>query len=698
MAVRMTGMISGLDTESLIQGMVDAQRLKNKRVEDKQTLLTWKQDKWKELNAKIYKLYTDDLSKMRLQSNYMTKNVTSSNNSLVSVVAGTAAPEGAHLLKVTQLASSQYITGGQLASGITTSTKLSDALIGMSSSAGNDLVIQIKNGETEKNLVVTENTTLGDFINAAKDAGLNASYDATQRRLFISSKSSGAANAFSITTGEMSETGSTALLNIQSMVNYSGLTSTNRIKVDAAIDALNETSITGATYDNIYNKVMTSDPTLVAANADEQKLINALTTLRDLAKTKIEKDTNTAAVQTVKEDIKQTLLAEPENASLTAEQLKALVDKEYASTELVDDGNGNMITKAALYQNQVKAEYDSNIAANLSGVFSVTTGSLYTSINTYVSNDAIGAAITNNLTKIGLDEITGAAKTATSATEVTVVAASDSKITLDGAELTGSSNIFNVNGLTITANGLTATGETVTLSVSNNLQGTYDMVKNFIKSYNELLKEMNELYYAPSSRGYDPLSDDEKEAMTDDQIEKWETKIQDSILRRDSSLGALIEGMRTSLNKSTEVGGLRYSLSSFGIQTSSDYTEKGLLHIYGDEDDSLYSGSENKLMKALEQNPDVVMEALSEITQNLYSTMKDKMESIPNVRSAFTFYNDKTMAKQQTEYAKQIAILESKLTDMENKYYKQFAAMETAMAKMQSQSNALAGMLGTSTQ
>lgn len=60
--------------------------------------------------------------------------------------------------------------------------------------------------------------------------------------------------------------------------------------------------------------------------------------------------------------------------------------------------------------------------------------------------------------------------------------------------------------------------------MANNTQETYDMIKNFIKSYNAILKEMNELYYAPSSRGYDPLSDDEKEAMTDGQIENGRRK------------------------------------------------------------------------------------------------------------------------------------------------------------------------------
>jgi flagellar hook-associated protein 2 len=76
--------------------------------------------------------------------------------------------------------------------------------------------------------------------------------------------------------------------------------------------------------------------------------------------------------------------------------------------------------------------------------------------------------------------------------------------------------------------------------------------------------------------------------------------------------------------------------------------------------------------------------------------MYDKMKSIPNVRSALTFYNDKTMVDQSKRYADQIKQQEKKLTEMENKYYKQFSEMESAMSKMQSQGNQLAAMLGQS--
>jgi len=186
--------------------------------------------------------------------------------------------------------------------------------------------------------------------------------------------------------------------------------------------------------------------------------------------------------------------------------------------------------------------------------------------------------------------------------------------------------------------------------------------------------------------------------MTEKDIDKWEEKIKDSILRNDSSLGSLLSSMKTAMMTSVDVDGARYSLSSFGIQTSANYKENGLLHIFGDEDDAEYADRTDKLLAALGEDPDKVMEVLSKISQNLYDTMYDKMKAIPNVRSAFTFYNDKTMSKQQTDYAKNIAQLEAKLLQTEEKYYKQFAVMETALAKLQSQSNALASMLGTSNQ
>ena len=372
---------------------------------------------------------------------------------------------------------------------------------------------------------------------------------------------------------------------------------------------------------------------------------------------------------------------------LTPEQVIEIQEKQAekieASSGRIKAAIEDAVSQAiALEKAKEDNRYDEALAEarEVGGFIDVAISSTSVEAENYLKNSKDVSSI---LTEIGLG------------TASDMVEAKDSKFKYNGVDYTTSSNVVNINGLELTLKG-TSNGEVINLNVTNNTKGIYDMVKKFVSSYNEILKEMNDLYYAESARGYDPLSDDEKEAMTESQIEKWEKKIKDSILRRDSSLGSLLDSMKNAMMTSVEVDGKRYSLSSFGIKTSTVYTEKGLLHIDGNEDDALFASFENKLMKALEEDPDTVMNVLSQISQKLYDTMNEKMKAIPNVRSALTFYNDKLMSKQKTDYDKQIAKLEAKVLAMEEKYYKQFAAMETALAKMQEQSNALAGMLGIS--
>ena len=139
--------------------------------------------------------------------------------------------------------------------------------------------------------------------------------------------------------------------------------------------------------------------------------------------------------------------------------------------------------------------------------------------------------------------------------------------------------------------------------------------------------------------------------------------------------------------------GKTYSLSSFGIMTSTDYTEGGLFHIYGDAEDSVYADKEDKLKKALAEDPDAVMNVMSGIFENLRKTMSQKMAGT-KTSSAMTFYNDITMKKQIETYKKDISAWEDKLAEMEDAYYKKFTAMEVALAKLQSQQNSLAGLFG----
>lgn len=499
--IRMTGLISGLDTESIVSGLMSAQRYKATKIENKITKLQWKQEIWKALNTKIYSFYTGSLQKLRMQGSFNTKTATSSDEGNVTVTAGSNATDGTQTLQISKLAKAQSVTGAVLSTSASTSTTLQS--LGVIASGGSGTITIT--GTSEQKLNIDSTTTVANFITTCKNAGLNANFDATQQRFFISSKNSGSTNMFSITSS-------------------------------------------GATISKLgLSDITTSGGTPVAT--DTSVGMNLIT---------------------------------PQNAS-------------------------------------------------------------------FVYN---------------------------------------------GVTMSSSSNTVSVNGLTLNLKSVTDTGETVNINVGKDVDSIYKMIKTCLSEYNDILDAMNTDYDADSTTGYEPLTDDQKESMSDSEIEKWETKIKDSLLRRDDNLETIISAFRTNLSGSIKVNNKSYSLASFGI-TSYNYTEKGKLHIEGDPDDSLTSGDDDKLKAALENDPDTVAAVFNGLADKLYTALQKDMRSTP-LRSALTLYNDKEMSNQIDDYQDELDDLNDKLDDMEDRYYKQFSEMETQLAKMNSQSSSLSSMLGTS--
>jgi flagellar hook-associated protein 2 len=280
----------------------------------------------------------------------------------------------------------------------------------------------------------------------------------------------------------------------------------------------------------------------------------------------------------------------------------------------------------------------------------------------------------------------------------------DAEIYLNGAQFTSSSNTFTINGLTITALGVTTTltadqikngdadGDALTVTTSTDTQGVYDQIKDFLSSYNSLINTMTSYYNADNTSEYEPLTDDEKDAMTDTQIEKWEEKGKSGVLRRDTTLSALMNVMTSAMASSYTVNGKKYALSSFGIKTlgilNADTNEQNAYHIDGDEDDDKTKSNEDKLMAAIVSDPDSVMDFFQQLSLTLYTNLGNKMTST-SMRTYGTFYNDKEMAKEYSDYTTTISNWETKLSDLEDSYYKKFAAMESALTKLQSSSSAL---------
>ena len=273
----------------------------------------------------------------------------------------------------------------------------------------------------------------------------------------------------------------------------------------------------------------------------------------------------------------------------------------------------------------------------------------------------------------------------------------DAEIYLNGAKFTSNKNTFEVNGLTITCNAET-NGNEITLTTQNDTSGIYDMIKGFIKEYADLINEMDKLYNAESAKGYEPLTDEEKDALSETEATKYEQKIKDALLRRDSTLNTVASSLKEIMASSFEVNGKKMGLYDFGIETMGYFNaadnEKNAYHIKGDADDTAFSTEENKLQAMISADPDTVTSFFSQLTKSLYSKLTDMMASQKNYRSYGNFYDDLKMKSDYTDYTKKISEMEADLQDYEDKWYKKFSKMETAMAKMQSNANAITGLLG----
>lgn len=248
MGIRMSGLSSGLDTEAIVGALMSAQSLKKTKIERNKTKLEWTQTKWAELNTKLYKLYTEQVSKMRLQSSYQTKKATVSDPTKANVTAKNDAVNGSYTLEVKNIATTQYLSGAKIKAEAVT-----DKLVDLDPALLNK-EIEITNGDKTTKFEITGNTTIADFTKALQDAGLNASYDTDQQRFFISSKESGLGNAFSISTAGLTAAEVAGREAIRNAVGYDNMSKDNKKIVDEAMQALQKSGV----GTDEYNKALDS--------------------------------------------------------------------------------------------------------------------------------------------------------------------------------------------------------------------------------------------------------------------------------------------------------------------------------------------------------------------------------------------------------------------------------------------------------
>ena len=575
--MRMSGINSGMDTQSIVEQLVQAKSTKKENIKKEQTKLGWKQDAWKSLNSKLYSLYSEKFGTLKMQGSFKAKKASIVDSSIASVTADGSAVNGTQTLAVKQLAKTAYMTGGKLAKAATGETVIGNYLsandrnkwftngttttVEKKDEDGNVILDGENNPVTEevetyqpilykvadasgnptgKVVAIAYDMTMEQIAEQFTNAGFNASFDSNTNRFFISSKSEGEAGNFKLLDENNNDVlnGTDAPVNDDS-VNGSGLSTYERSR--AVLESLGLT-----------------------AQAAGNGFIKGQNAVIELNNVEYESNTNTFQINGL--------------------NITATKESDYTSSV---DGEGN-------------------------------------EVRTY---------------------------------------------------------------------------STTNISTATDVDGAYKMIKDFLKEYNEIINEMDKLYNAKPNKDYQPLTSEEKDAMSDEEVEEWETKIKDSLLSRDDNLRTLIstfkEGMAAAYTASS---GKTYSLASFGINTLSYFeaaeNEKGAYHIDGDPDDEKTKGNDDKLKAMLSNNLDDTMDFFNSLAKDIYGKLGGLMTR-SDYRSFKSLYDDKALQTEYDNLGKDLKEEEQYLSDYEDKWYDKFAAMEKAMEKVNSKQNALAGLFGT---
>ncbi|AQU77972.1 flagellar filament capping protein FliD [Planococcus faecalis] len=317
--MRVGGLASGMDTESIVKDMMKVQKLPLDKLMQQKVFTEWQQEAFRDTNLSMSNLRTS-ASNMRLQSSFNSYSATSSNPTSFTVATTPTAMSGSYKVEVVNVASA-----GKLNSTLGVSTTAADGKVNPAKSTDQiGLAGKIKVGTIEIEVASTD--TFEGVAKKLQDAtaasvpALRASFDNTTSRFFIATKGMGSEQAFTMEFTDANGAASTALAD--KIINNGTATAT----ADGATDGLikfdgieiknlktNQTVVNGITV----NLLQKGAETIVNVQSNPEK---PLAMIKDFV------DKYNASIETLQKQIIEKRY--PDFQPLSDEQKKDLTEKE----------------------------------------------------------------------------------------------------------------------------------------------------------------------------------------------------------------------------------------------------------------------------------------------------------------------------------------------------------------------------------
>ena len=763
-----SGMVSGLDTESLVQSMLSGLQTKiDKQNQAKQQLL-WKQEIYRSVisdinsfQSKYFNLTSS--SCLRLNSTYDTMK-TSCSSSAATITAGSGAVDSDFSMQVARLATASSVTSSKVGTGeIATTTAKSNSFeysrtvdIKLN---GTNHTVDLKGASTADEICSRINSAVGSGIVSVKketvttykdDNGNELTYNKDENKYYdkdgneytgnVNTTQSENAVGLKFTSGsEFEISGSSAGM---SMIGLSGT-------VKSAVAKDEDGNEIAGTYQTESSSVNTAFGEVGKVNGSIDVTLDGVTKSIAIAENEsmsnVQKKVQSAFGNTVQftndnGSWKISVAGSGRNISISAnaDTMEAIgfskgtttVSNQLVRTDTIGrlgiGDESDTDTKYSFTINGKEIEYtaadtvsgimnkinaaDAGVRMSydeLSDKFKLESTSTGTGYDIDISGDDNGL-----FSKLGFSmNATG------SLDKNSVKAGQNAVVNINGVTVERANNDFTYNGLNIslksttgsyqlnndgtfaensdgtikTADGTTESKAQV--STSRDVDKIVENLKAFVEDYNKMIEKLNKYTHEEASyKSYAPLTDAQKKQMSEKEIELWEEKSKEGLLRNDKDVSTFLSDMRSAMYTNT---GTKLVLSNIGINSSSQWSDYGKLSI-----------DEDKLKSALQTDAEAVKEIfvgdnrlatrLNKICDRAASTSSGSPGSLVSLAGVIGKGTEKDNSIQDKldSIAKRLETLNQLYEKRKERYWNQFNAMETALANMDSQSSWLTNMMG----
>ncbi|MEK6455581.1 flagellar filament capping protein FliD [Caldifermentibacillus hisashii] len=692
MVMRVTGLASGMNIDEIVENMMKAQSIPLNKIKQQKTLLEWQRDSYREMNTLLLD-FRSQLTNMKLSSFYRTRSVASTNEDIVSATVASGAGQSSYTIsKISSLAVAESrMTNSGISKQSFNKVDTTKSLFTVQGAFANEM--SWKQGSVESKSIVTkegEPITLGlaDGVQITDLENMTVEVNGIKYTVIDSGTPKSGEVMVNKDTGELTF-GDTIAANSTVKVNY---VTDKKVENKTITKDTTQIQLKGALVAGQIKLSFKDGTDTTIELSDEYTGIdtngNRIGKIKDGDKVVGEINYETGVI-TFNSEFSNYFPAETENSEEKPKlELTITSQQNYFSFGLTTHTSKGQIDEKFLIQG----------SESLNSVMSKVNNS---KLGVTMFYDSYSDKVTMTRKETGVYNENGQEIEFTDGDFLTQVLgfqngdsgnyikAENATFTVNGLETSRQSNTFSINGVTFTLKKTTDTP--VTINVNNDNDKLYENIKSFVDKYNELVEKIEKKLSEPKYKNYLPLTDDEKEKLSETQQEKWENMAKSGILRNDSILSGLVTQMRTAIYSGVnqdDLDSAMKSLSAIGITTTAYFTTAKL------------EINESKLKAAIEKDPNSIellfngtgaTDGQKGVIQRLYDKVNATMDQLKErAGNSYSVNNQFTIGRQLDDLDDRIERFEDRLADLETRYYSQFTAMEQAIQKANSQSAYLA--------